>query len=89
MVRTIILGNTGVTVNRIGLGAMPLSLENRPDEEAAINVIHTFIEGGGNFIDTANVYCIDDNDVGHNERLISKALLQLGKRDDVITPRVG
>ena len=27
-----------------------------------------------NLIDTADAYCIDEDDVGHNERLIAKAL---------------
>ncbi|MBI4006856.1 MAG: aldo/keto reductase [Gammaproteobacteria bacterium] len=83
------LGNTGKQVTVIGLGAMPLSLDTRPDETTAIEVITAFIEGGGNFIDTANVYCIDDNDVGHNEHLIHKALAKLGKLDDIIVATKG
>ena len=73
----------------IGLGAMPLSLDRRPDEATALAVIKAFLDGGGDFIDTANVYCIDDDDIGHNERLIHKALLQLGKLDDVIVATKG
>jgi len=73
----------------IGLGAMPLSLDTRPDEATAIEVIKAFIDGGGNFIDTANVYCIDDNDIGHNEKLIHKALEKLGKQDKVIVATKG
>jgi len=83
------LGNSGKQVLPIGLGAMPLSLDTRPDEATAIEVIRVFVNGGGNFIDTANVYCIDDNDVGHNEKLIHKALVKLGKRDDVIVATKG
>jgi aryl-alcohol dehydrogenase-like predicted oxidoreductase len=58
----------------IGLGGMPLSLQGRPDEKAGIAVIHAALDAGVNFIDTANVYCLDDDDLGHNERLIAKAL---------------
>ena len=83
------LGNTGSQVMAIGLGAMPLSLERRPDEATAIEVIKAFIDGGGNFIDTANVYCIDNNDVGHNEHLIHKALAKFGKLDEVIVATKG
>jgi len=83
------LGNSGKQVMPIGLGAMPLSLGTRPDEATAMEVIRAFIEGGGNFIDTANVYCIDDNDIGHNEKLVHKALLKLGKLDDVIVATKG
>jgi len=64
------LGNTNIEVCAIGLGAMPLSLDGRPDEAQALGVIGAFVEGGGNFIDSANVYCVDDSDVGHNEGLI-------------------
>ena len=73
----------------IGLGAMPLSLDRRPDEATALQVIKAFIDGGGDFIDTANVYCIDDDDIGHNERLIHKALVQFGKPDDLIVATKG
>ena len=77
------LGSTDVIVNAIGLGAMPLSLPGHPDEESSLEVIKTFIELGGDFIDTANVYCPGKNDIGHNERLISKALKQLDIKDEV------
>ena len=83
------LGYTVIQVNAIGLGAMPLSLEGRPDEKTAFNVIKTFVENGGNFIDSANVYCVDDADVGHNERLINKALNQLNNTHDVIIATKG
>jgi aryl-alcohol dehydrogenase-like predicted oxidoreductase len=46
-------------------------------------VIKAFIETGGDFIDTANVYCLDDNDIGHNERLIHEALSKLNQLDKV------
>lgn len=83
------LGNSGIHVMPIGLGAMPLSLDTRPDEATAFEVIKAFIDGGGNFIDTANVYCIDDDDIGHNEKLIHKVLAQLGKLNDVIVATKG
>ena len=68
------LGQTNAQVFPIGLGGMPLSLDERPSEKDAIRVIHEAIDLGVNLIDTANVYCIDDNDIGHNEALIAKAL---------------
>ena len=89
MKKQLTLGKTGVNVTSIGLGAMPLSLNGRPNEEQAIQVIDEFINGGGTFIDTANVYCKDDAEVGHNERLIHKALAQLGKLDDIIVSTKG
>lgn len=83
------LGTTGIRVTAIGLGAMPLSLAGRPDEAQAFKVIETFLNLGGNFIDTANVYCLDDNDIGHNERLIAKALKRLGKKSEVVVATKG
>lgn len=73
--RTLPLGPGAPKVSVVGLGAMPLSIQGRPTEEsAAIRVIHAALEGGATLIDTADVYCLDDDDIGHNERLIAKAL---------------
>ena len=71
------IGKTGVKVFPLGLGAMPLSIrQDRPDEDDAIKVLHAAWDAGIQFVDTANVYCLDDGDLGHNERLIRKALEQ-------------
>lgn len=82
------LGHTGILVNAIGLGAMPLSIQGRPDERTALAVIAAFVEDGGNFIDTAVSYCLDNDDLGHNERLIAKALAA-AKRTDVVVATKG
>jgi aryl-alcohol dehydrogenase-like predicted oxidoreductase len=71
----------------IGLGAMPLSLEGRPDEDRAIRTIHAALDAGVDLIDTADAYALDEHDVGHNERLIAKALR--GRRDGVIVATKG
>jgi aryl-alcohol dehydrogenase-like predicted oxidoreductase len=71
---------------RIGLGGMPLSIEGRPSEPDALKVIEAALELGVDFIDTANVYCLSNEDIGHNERLIAKALKTWGNRSQV---RVG
>ncbi|ACY17817.1 aldo/keto reductase [Haliangium ochraceum] len=68
------LGPEGVEVSAIGLGGMPMSLQGRPDEAHCIAVIHAALDAGITLIDTADVYCIDNDDIGHNERLIAKAL---------------
>ena len=83
------LGNTNIEVCAIGLGAMPLSLDGRPDEAQALGVIEAFVAGGGNFIDSANVYCIDDSDVGHNEKLIARALSKLEESKNIIVATKG
>src|SRR3954467_12253448 len=66
----------------IGLGAMPMSLSGRPEEGQSIRAIHAALDAGVNLVDTADAYCVDESDVGHNERLIAKALK--GRRDGVI-----
>jgi aryl-alcohol dehydrogenase-like predicted oxidoreductase len=53
---------------------MHLSIQGRPSEEQGIRVIHAALDAGVTFIDTADVYCLDERDIGHNERLIAKAL---------------
>lgn len=84
------LGNTGIEVAAIGLGGMPMSISGRPDEAQSIATIHAALELGIDFVDTANVYCIDDNDIGHNERLIAKALKTYsGKKDNIIVATKG
>lgn len=83
------LKNPEKKITAIGLGAMPLSLQGRPDEALSIKIIESFIEDGGNFIDTANVYCIDDTEVGHNERLIHKAISNFEEQYDIIIATKG
>lgn len=68
------LGPTGTTVSVIGYGGMHLSISGRPTEEEGVRVIHAALDGGMTLIDTADAYCLDDGDTGHNERLIARAL---------------
>jgi aryl-alcohol dehydrogenase-like predicted oxidoreductase len=64
-----------VTVSAIGLGAMPLSIEGRPDERQAVSTIHAALEQGITLIDTADAYHqAGADEVGHNEELIARAL---------------
>src|SRR5262245_46987502 len=58
----------------IGLGCMRLSTAKDRDEGRAVSVIHAALDAGATLIDTADAYCHDDTDVGHNERLIARAL---------------
>lgn len=72
------LGPGGPEVSILGLGGMPLSTAGRPDEAQAIAVIHASLDAGVTLIDTADVYCLDHTDIGHNERLVAKALRTWG-----------
>lgn len=71
------LGSTEVFVHELGYGAMHLSInaETRPSEEESVKLLQGMIDDLGiDFIDTADAYCIDEEEKGHNERLIAKAL---------------
>ena len=69
------LGLSAPKVSEIGFGGMPLSIQGRPsDEREAIRVIHSVLDARVTLIDTADVYCLDDGEIGHNERLVAKAV---------------
>jgi aryl-alcohol dehydrogenase-like predicted oxidoreductase len=58
----------------VGIGCMRLSTEDDRDERRALSVLHAALDAGVTLFDTADAYCRDDNDTGHNERLIAAAL---------------
>ncbi|MGH3995701.1 MAG: aldo/keto reductase [Pseudonocardiaceae bacterium] len=74
--RTRRIGDTKVSA--IGLGAMPMSMAGRPDRPRSIATIHAALDAGVTLIDTADSYCLDGDDVGHNASLIAKALASHG-----------
>ena len=72
------LGRTGVSVSKLCLGAMMFGAWGNPDHDESIRIIHTALDAGINFIDTADVYA-----QGESEEIVSKALAG-GRRDDII-----
>lgn len=70
------IGDTAVSA--VGLGAMPLSIEHRPDEARALATVHAALDAGVTFIDTADSYHWHADEVGHNELLIARALARYG-----------
>jgi aryl-alcohol dehydrogenase-like predicted oxidoreductase len=52
--KTILLGNTGVNVSTFCFGAMYLG--TKQNETESFRLLDKFVEAGGNFIDTANIY---------------------------------
>jgi aryl-alcohol dehydrogenase-like predicted oxidoreductase len=71
------LGRTGVKVSTHCLGAMMFGPWGNPDHDDCIRIIHAALDGGINFIDTADVYS-----QGESEEIVGKALK--GRRDDVV-----
>ena len=53
---------------------MRLSTERDRDDQRGIDVLHAAFDLGVTFLDTADAYCLDDSETGHNERLIARAL---------------
>ena len=84
------LGPEGPEVSAVGYGGMHLSIEDRPDEAQAIRTVHAALDAGVTLIDTADVYCLGDHDIGHNERLIARALREWpGPRETVLVATKG
>ncbi|QOR70782.1 aldo/keto reductase [Ruania alkalisoli] len=71
-------------VSAIGLGAMPMSIEGRPEPERAIATINAALDAGITLIDTANSYHRDAGEEGHNEELVARALRARGVSDDEV-----
>ncbi|AZQ37508.1 aldo/keto reductase [Streptomyces cyaneochromogenes] len=77
-------------VSAIGLGAMPLSLEGRPDERRALATVHAALEAGVTLLDTADSYHLPGAEPGHNELLVARALATYGgDTDDVLVATKG
>jgi aryl-alcohol dehydrogenase-like predicted oxidoreductase/histidinol phosphatase-like enzyme len=53
---------------------MRLSTERERDAARAVEVLHASFDSGVTFLDTADAYCWDASDTGHNERLIAQAI---------------
>src|SRR5262245_50389148 len=74
------LGKSGLRVSAIGLGCMGMSEfydSKRMDDAESARVIHRFLDAGGNFLDTADIY-----GMGRNEDLLGNAIRD--RRDQVV-----
>ncbi len=76
-------------LTKIGFGAMPLSITQRPDTATALDTLKVFFQQQGNFIDTADIYGLDAADAGHNERLIHLAIKKFSPENVVIATKGG
>ena len=71
------LGGTGIEVSVHCLGAMMFGEIGNPDPEDCARIVHTALDHGVNFVDTADMYSN-----GESEEIVGKALR--GRRDDVV-----
>src|SRR3954452_7884832 len=72
------LGQTGIQVSPLCLGAMMFGAWGNPDHDDSIRIIHRALDAGINFVDTADVYSR-----GESEEIVRKALAG-GRRDNVV-----
>jgi aryl-alcohol dehydrogenase-like predicted oxidoreductase len=83
------LGRDAPQVSAVGYGGMHLSIQDRPSEDQSLRVIRAALDAGVTLIDTADVYCLDDSEIGHNERLIARALRTSRQADQVLVATKG
>ncbi len=73
------MGKTGLLVARVCLGTMTFGAKDWGcDEKTSRVIIHRYLEAGGNFIDTADIYA-----GGVSEEIIGEALKER-KRDEIV-----
>lgn len=71
------LGGTGIEVSVHCLGAMMFGAAGNPDHDDCVRIVHTALDEGINFVDTADLYS-----AGESEEIVGKALER--RRDDVV-----
>jgi aryl-alcohol dehydrogenase-like predicted oxidoreductase len=71
------LGGTGVRVSTHCLGAMMFGSWGNTDVDECVRILHAALDGGVNFVDTADVYS-----AGQSEEIVGRALK--GRRDEVV-----
>lgn len=72
-----LLGRSGLRVSRMALGTMTWGVDTDSDEAA--NVLVAFVDAGGTFVDTADVYAD-----GESERILGALLGDVVPRADVV-----
>ncbi|HSK97551.1 MAG TPA: aldo/keto reductase, partial [Euzebyales bacterium] len=74
------LGNSGLMVSELCLGTMTFG--NECDEAASHDLLDRFVEAGGNFVDTADVYADSAS-----EEIIGRWLARRSRDDMVIATK--
>lgn len=88
--KTYPLGHTGVEVSALCLGAMYFGTRN--DEATSYQLLDQYVDAGGTFIDTANIYAhwVPGFQGGESETLLGRWLKERGNRQRLfIATKVG
>ncbi|HML24324.1 MAG TPA: aldo/keto reductase [Aggregatilinea sp.] len=88
--KTYPLGGTGVEVSAMCLGAMYFGTRN--DRESSFALLDQYVEAGGSFIDTANIYAhwVEGFQGGESEMLLGEWMRERGNRSDLfLASKVG
>ncbi|WP_172384187.1 aldo/keto reductase [Streptomyces sp. MNP-20] len=72
-----VLGGTGIEVSSYCLGTMMFGFVGNADHDDCARIVHTALDEGINFVDTADMYS-----AGESETVVGKALKD--RRDDVV-----
>jgi aryl-alcohol dehydrogenase-like predicted oxidoreductase len=79
------LGKNGPRVSAIGLGCMGMSFAYGPaDEQESLRVLRRYLELGGNFLDTAEIY-----GPYKNEELLGRFLREVPRENVVVATKFG
>jgi len=78
------LGRTGLKVSELCMGTMQFGWTST--EEEAFAVLDAFVESGGNFLDTADVYTrwVEGNPGGVAEQIIGRWMQSRGNRQQIV-----
>src|SRR6201987_5064045 len=79
------LGKNGMRVSALGLGCMGMSFAYGPtNDEESLQVLHRYLELGGNFLDTAEIY-----GPYKNEELLGRFLREIPRDKVVVATKFG
>ena len=74
-----VLGKTGLEVNRLGLGGIPIQ---RVDEEQAVETVLHAVQKGVDFIDTSRAYSTSERRIGKALRKTERKVVIASKSHD-------
>jgi aryl-alcohol dehydrogenase-like predicted oxidoreductase len=79
------LGKEGLQISALGLGCMGMSFAYGPaNDEESLQVLHRYLELGGNFLDTAEIY-----GPYKNEELLGRFLRQVPREKVIVATKFG